>query len=51
MTTTKDSLQKLLYQLSETATVYSLAITTAKTKTLALTGKYLIRAKLLIISQ
>jgi hypothetical protein len=44
------SLQTLLYQLPKSASPYNVTISTAKTKTLALKGKDLIRAKIVINS-
>jgi hypothetical protein len=48
MTASEDSLQKLLYELSKAASAYNLTISTAKIKILALKGKELIRAKIVI---
>jgi hypothetical protein len=39
VTVSEDSLQKLIYQLSKTASAYNVTISTAKTKILALKGK------------
>jgi hypothetical protein len=48
MTASEDSLQKLIYQLSKTASAYNLTISTAKTKILAVKGKELIKGKIVI---
>jgi hypothetical protein len=50
MTVSEDSLQKLIYQLSKTASTYILTISTAKTKILALKGKELISVKIVILA-
>jgi hypothetical protein len=46
--TASDSLQKLLHQLSKTPSAFDPTISRAKTKILALKGKELIKAKILI---
>jgi hypothetical protein len=48
ITASEDSLQKLLHQVSKTASTYILNISTAETKILALKGKELIKAKIII---
>jgi hypothetical protein len=46
ITTSEDSVQKLLHQLSTTASAYNLTICASKTKVLAVKGRELRKAKI-----